>query len=72
MERVKGIEPSPSNPQVAESEQTPSEGDRGYTQIGAQIQGSDGRGLSQVVKAWPDLPPPLKAAILAIVNSAVE
>jgi hypothetical protein len=29
-----------------------------------------GRDLSQVVTAWVKLPAPLKAAILAIVNSA--
>ena len=29
-----------------------------------------GHDLSHVVTAWADLPPPLKAAILAIVNSA--
>jgi hypothetical protein len=70
MERVKGIEPSPLNPQVAENQQAPTDGERAYTQIRAQIQGNDGRGLAQIVNAWADLPQPLKTAILAIVDAA--
>jgi hypothetical protein len=70
LERVKGIEPSPHNPQVAENQLAPTDGERAYTQIRAQIQGNDGRGLAQVVNAWADLSQPLKAAILAIVDAA--
>jgi hypothetical protein len=69
MERVKGIEPSPDNPQVTDNQQAPSDGERAYTQIRAQIQGNDGRGLAQVVAAWAELPVALKAAILAIIRS---
>jgi len=69
MERVKGIEPSAQNSQTAESQHTPKDGERAYTQIRAQIQGNDGRDLSQVVNAWAELPAAFKAAILAIVNS---
>jgi hypothetical protein len=42
----------------------------GDAQIDAQIPVALGRDLSQVVTAWAKLPEPLKAAILAIVNSA--
>jgi len=72
MERVKGIEPSQHNPQVVENQKAPTDGDRAYTQIRAQIQGSDGRGLSEVVAAWAELPGALKAAILAIVTTATN
>ena len=40
------------------------------TQIRAQILDALGRDLSRVVAAWPELPAPLKAAILAIVKSS--
>jgi hypothetical protein len=72
MERVKGIEPSDKNPQPAENQDAPKDGERAYAQIRAQIQGNDGRGLAQVVNAWGDLPAALKAAILAIVNTATN
>jgi hypothetical protein len=72
MKRVKGIEPSEQNPQPAENQNAANDGERAYTQIRAQIQGNDGRGLAQVVNAWGDLPAALKAAILAIVNTATN
>jgi hypothetical protein len=40
------------------------------TQIDTQIPVVLGHDLSQVVTAWEKLPAPLKAAVLAIVNSA--
>jgi len=70
LERVKGIEPSTQNPQAAEIQHAPKDGETAYTQIRAQIQGKDGRDLSQVVNAWAGLPAALKAAILAIVQVA--
>jgi hypothetical protein len=72
LERVKGIEPSPDNSQAVENQQTPTDEQRAYTQIRAQIEDSDGRGLAQVVAVWPSLSAPLKAAILAIVNTAIN
>ena len=69
MERVKGIEPSAQNPQVAENQGAAKDGERAYTQIRAQILDSDRRDLAHVVKAWTGLPAAFKAAILAIVNS---
>jgi hypothetical protein len=72
MERVKGIEASAHNLQTADKQQTPKDGERAYTQIRAQIQGHEGRGLSQVVDAWPRLSAPLKAAILAIVSTVTD
>ena len=69
---MKGIEAFADNSQPAEHQQATQEGERAYTQIRAQIQGNDGRGLAQVVTAWPRLLPPLKAAILAIVSSAAS
>jgi hypothetical protein len=54
----------PHNPSILDSAGT------GNTQIRAQITDALGRDLSQVVAAWSKLPCPLKAAILAIVNSS--
>jgi hypothetical protein len=70
MERAKGFEPSPQNPQPVGNEHDGSNGERGYTQPRAQITGNDWRDLSQVVAAWGVLPAALKAAILAIVDTA--
>jgi len=47
-----------------------SENSKGDTQRDSQTPVVLGRDLSQVVTAWVKLPAPLKAAILAIVNSA--
>jgi hypothetical protein len=69
LERAKGIEPSTQNTETIENQHTPKDGTAAYTQISAQIQGDDGRGLAQVVNAWAGLPAAFKAAILAIVNS---
>ena len=72
MERVKGIEPSSQSSQPVESQSSAEPAEPAFTQIGAQIQGNDGRDLSQVVSAWPRLSAPLKAAILAIVTTATN
>jgi hypothetical protein len=72
LERVKGIEPSPHNPQTADNQHTPTDGERAYTQLRAQIQGKDGRDLAEVVNAWAELPAAFKAAILAIVNTVAD
>jgi len=61
MERVKGIEASAQNTQVAENQDVPTDGNKGYTQLYAQIEGKYGRDLSHVVEAWAELPAPLKA-----------
>jgi hypothetical protein len=66
---VKGIEPSAEHSQPVESQANAVPTETADTQIGAQIQGNDGRDLSHVVEAWPGLPAAFKAAILAIVNS---
>ena len=70
MERAKGFEPSPQNPQPAGNQPVTNDGETGYTQPRAQIPGNDWRDLSQVVAAWGELPAALKAAILAIVDTA--
>ena len=70
MERVKGIEAFTDNPQVAQIEHIPGDDARGYTQIRAQIEKPLEPDLAAVVAAWPSLSAPLKAGILAIVNSA--
>jgi hypothetical protein len=72
LERVKGFEPSASNSQAVESQPVSESAETPYTQIRAQIAGDIGRDLSQVVGAWPSLPGPLRAAILAIINSASD
>jgi len=70
MERAKGFEPSPQNPQTADIQPITNDGETGYTQPRAQIPGNDWRELSHVVAAWGELPAALKAAILAIVDTA--
>jgi hypothetical protein len=72
LERVKGIEPSAQDSQASVNQQAPKDGETAYTQIGAQIQGNDGRDLTQVVNAWAGLPAAFKAAILAIVGCASQ
>ena len=67
---MKGIEASADNPQEKQPQHVEHSANPGSTQIRAQIQGSDGRDLSQVVNAWAELPAALKAAILAIVNAS--
>jgi hypothetical protein len=44
----------------------------GDTQGDAQTAVTPRHDLSRVVKAWPKLSPPLKAAIIAIVNSVTD
>ena len=72
MERVKGIEPSRENSKslinTSDSESLQAD----YTQIRAQILGELGPDLTRVVTVWSKLPAPLKAAILAIVNSSED
>jgi hypothetical protein len=72
MERAKGFEPSKENPQVAETQQTPKALKSAHTQQCAQSQDDDWRNLAQIVSAWPDLPPALKAAMLAIASTATK
>jgi hypothetical protein len=72
MERAKGFEPFASNLQHTENQYVAEHANAAYTQIRAQIQGNDGRDLAQIVNAWGDLPAALKAAILAIVNTATN
>jgi hypothetical protein len=72
LERVKGIEAFADNPQVAENQRATQEGERGYTQIRAQIEKPLEPDLAAVVAAWPSLSAPLKAAIVAIANTATN
>jgi hypothetical protein len=67
---VKGIEPFSEVSQAPQDKSGADSGTSDHTQIRAQIPGALGRDLSEVVAAWADLPSPLKAAILAIVNSS--
>ena len=69
---MKGIEAFTDNSQVAEHQQATQEGERGYTQIRAQIETQLEPDLGAVVAAWPSLSAPLKAAIVAIVNTATN
>jgi hypothetical protein len=70
LERVKGIEACANNPQVAENQYAAQEGEPAYTQIRAQIGKPLEPDLAAVVAAWPSLSAPLKAAILAIADTA--
>ena len=72
MERAKGFEPSTQKSEPAQLQSPPQSASEGYTQIRAQISGPVDSDLAQVVEAWRSLSQPLKAAILAIVNSAAE
>ena len=70
MERLKGIEAFTGNPQVAQVEHIPGDGARAYTQMRAQIEEPLEPDLAAVVAAWSSLSAPLKAAIVAIANTA--
>jgi hypothetical protein len=70
MERAKGFEPSAENSEVLPNQQSSETAKVGCTQIRAQIPDSASPDLAKVVAAWAKLSPPLKAAILAIVNSS--
>ena len=72
LERVKGIEACANNPQTADNQQATQEGESGYTQIRAQIEKPLEPDLAAVVAAWPSLSAPLKAAIVAIANTATN
>jgi hypothetical protein len=72
MERAKGFEPSAQNAEVAQPQAFPNIDQEDYTQIRAQISRPVDSELAQVAAAWASLSQPLKAAILAIVNSVVD
>jgi len=68
--RSGGFEPSADYSQGSQDQLVVDSSQRAHTQIRAQIPDALGRDLSQVVASWSKLPAPLKAAILAIVNSS--
>jgi hypothetical protein len=70
MERAKGFEPSAENPQPIEPQPSAQTANSPYTQIRAQILGPPDPDLLLVVKSWPLVAQPLKAAILCIVAAA--
>jgi len=70
MERAKGFEPSAQKSELIDSQASSQTDKSDYTQICAQIPGELGTDLSRVVAAWSKLSAPLKAAILAIINSS--
>ena len=72
MERVREIEAFAHNPQVGQIEHIPGDDARTYTQIRAQIEKPLEPDLAAVVAAWPSLSAPLRAAILAIANTATN
>ena len=72
MTRAKEIEAFTDNPQVAENQNATQDGEGGYTQIRAQIEKPLEPDLAAVVAAWPSLSAPLKAAIVAIANTATN
>ena len=69
---MKGIEACADNSQPAENQRATQEEERGYTQIRAQIGKPLEPDLAAVVAAWPSLSAPLKAAIVAIANTATD
>lgn len=66
---MRGIEPSAENGLVVSNQSIAYSVENGNTQIRAQILDALGPDLFRVVAAWPQLPGPLKAAVLAIFNS---
>ena len=70
--RVKGIEPSTRDSKVVDDQLSPKCAEASNTQMRAQIADAQGRDLSRVVAAWSQLSAPLKAAILAIVDSSAN
>ena len=70
LERAKGFEPSAQNPQPVSNQPAREVASQGCTQIRAQILGELGPELARVVAAWSSLSQPLKAAILAIIDSS--
>jgi hypothetical protein len=69
LERAKGFELVSQSPQPFQGQGSTETSKTQHAQIRAQILGELGLDLSQVVLAWPQLPPQLKAAVLAIVGS---
>ncbi len=69
MERAKGFEPSAPNSQPADSQRVSNHAQAAYAQIRAQEKSLPPE-LQRIVAAWDELSGPLKAAILAIVESA--
>jgi len=69
---VKGIEPSTKHSKIVDDQLTRKCAEGSNTQIRAQIAGAPGRDLSRVGAAWSQLSAPLKAAILAIVDSSTN
>jgi hypothetical protein len=70
MERAKGFEPSAQNSQIAYNQCSSQPSKSECTQIRAHNTGPACPELAKVVSAWSKLPAPLKAAILAIVQSS--
>jgi hypothetical protein len=70
LERAKGFEPSAQKSESTQNQVFPQPAQEGYTQIRAQILGELGPELARVVAAWSSLSQPLKAAILAIIDSS--
>ena len=69
---MKGIEAFADKSQAADSQRAADEGKEGHTQIRARIEKPLEPDLAAVVAAWPALSAPLKAAILAIANTATS
>jgi len=64
-------EPLPKNAETSQAQAVTSGTQAGYTQIRAQISEPVCSELAKVVVAWARLSQPLKAAIVAIVDSAL-
>lgn len=71
MERAKGFEPLAALLQPAQRQAVPQVTPEGYTQIRAQISPEECRDLPRVINSWAFLSRPLKAAVLALVDSAL-
>jgi hypothetical protein len=70
MERAKGFEPFAEKSELVDSQASSQTGKSDYTHIRAHATGAPCPNLAKVVAGWSKLPAPLKAAILAIVNSS--
>jgi hypothetical protein len=69
MKRVKGIEASTDISQSAETKCVTCGCKSAYTQIRAQIEKPFDPELRRIIAAWPVLSAPLRAAVLALVDT---
>ena len=71
VERAKGFEPSTEKSQPPEAQSPPPSTSPPCAQIRAQIPDASFRDLARVVASWPELSAPIRAAVLALVDTSL-